>query len=124
MILVDTSIWIKHWKKHNSELAKLLELDRVATHPFVVGELACGSIPSPRDKSLRYFSKLKKVNIECVDDVMFFIDRYKLYSRGVGLVDVSLLASVFITPGAKLWTADKKLKELAIELDVAYQLVS
>ena len=100
---------------------ELIKLDHALTHPMVIGEIACGTPPAPRIQTLNSIGLLQPCNQVSLSEVMEFIEREKLYGSGCGLVDMSLLASTLITPGAELWTLDKRLAELAARFDVAYR---
>ena len=121
MVLVDTSVWVQHFRQNNPNLGHLLSNDLVLCHPFVLLEIACGSPPSPRQQTLAYLSKLQKIKTATTTEVLNFIESHDLYESGCGAIDISLLASVLITPNAKLWTLDKKLHTLAIKTKVAFE---
>lgn len=120
-VLIDTSVWIDHFRRGNAALVDLIVMDLALTHPMVVGELACGTPPAPRIQTLADIELLQTANQASVREVMDFIERERLYGLGCGLVDMTLLASTLITPGAVLWTLDKRLTALAERLGVAYQ---
>lgn len=120
-VLIDTSVWIDHFRHGNATLVDLIVMDLALTHPMVVGELACGTPPAPRAQTLADIELLQTANQASVREVIDFIEREKLYGLGCGLVDMTLLASTLITPGATLWTLDKRLAALAERLGVAYQ---
>ncbi len=90
-------------------------------HPFVLLKIACDSPPSPRQQTLAYLGKLQKIKTAATTEVLNFIESHDLYESGCGAVDISLLASVLITPNAKLWTLDKKLDALAVKTKVAFE---
>lgn len=119
-VIVDTSVWVDHFKKRNDELIALMQLDRTLTHPMVLAELACGTPPAPRASTLGDIALFEAPNQASIQEILEFIEREKLYGRGCGLVDVALLASTLITPAAQLWTADKRLSGLATRFGVAY----
>lgn len=121
-VLVDTSVWVEHFRKRNEALVELLTHDLTVIHPMVVVELACGTPPAPRSKSLGDLKLLQQVNQASLNEVLEFIERENLYGLGCGLVDMALLASTLITPGAKLWTLDKRLASLAERFGVAHQV--
>ena len=121
MVLVDTSVWVQHFRQNNPYLGNLLSNDLVLCHPFVLLEIACGSPPSPRQQTLAYLSELQKMKTATTTEVLNFIESHDLYESGCGAVDISLLASVLITPNAKLWTLDKKLDALAVKTKVAFE---
>lgn len=118
MILVDTSIWIDFLHKGDKGLDELLEGDEVGQHPFVVGELALGSIRN-RSEVLGLLSNLTEFPSLSDDEVLGLIEMRTLWGRGLSLVDAALLGSVLITPGSRLWTRDKRLAEVAHNLGVA-----
>lgn len=121
-VLVDTSVWIDHFRSGNAALANLVGSDLALTHPMVIVELACGTPPYPRAQSLGSLSLLRSCNQATLDEVLELIEREKLYGLGCGLVDMALLASTLITPGARLWTLDRRLSELAQRFDIAHGL--
>lgn len=120
-ILVDTSVWVDHFRNRNSRLIQLLGLDLVLTHPMIIAEIACGTPPAPRQRTLGDLALLPNSHQATMAEVMDFIESEKLYGGGCGLVDITLLASTMITPGATLWTLDKRLEHLAKGLNVSYQ---
>ena len=120
-VLIDTSVWVDHFRSSNEALVDLMVLDFALTHPMVIGEIACGTPPSPRIQTLNSFGMLQSCNQASLSEVMNFIERDKLYGLGCGWVDMTLLASTLITPGAQLWTLDKRLAQLAERFEVAYR---
>lgn len=118
MILVDTSIWIDHLRAGNTKLAGLLTDGTVLTHPFVIGELALGDFRQRR-AVLADLSDLPEVVVASDTEVLGFIDRHALFGRGVGYVDVHLLAAARLTSGARLWTSDRRLHVVADALGLA-----
>lgn len=119
-VLVDTSVWVLHFRQSNQALVKLLEQDAVRMHPLILGELACGT-PPERTRTLAALAVLQPIQQACLDEIMAFIDREKLYGLGCGLVDLSLLAAVLLSPGTVLWTLDKRLYALAERFGVLHQ---
>ena len=119
-VLIDTSIWVTHFRKRNNALVNLLERDLVLTHPMIIVELACGTPPAPREKTLGDISLLQTCNQASMTEILDFIEREKLYGSGCGFVDMALLASTLITPDTRLWTLDKHLAELAGRFQVHY----
>lgn len=111
-VLIDTSVWVDHFRQRNAFLIDLLELDLVLSHPMVLGELACGT-PPERSRTLSDIGLLRQPQQASLREVMDFVEREKLYGLGCGLVDMILLASTLMTPGAQLWTLDKRLAVLA-----------
>ena len=121
MILVDASVWIDHIRSPNDALERLLERGDVLTHAFIIGEIALCHIRRRRDVLV----ELRKIpTSEAVSDeeVFEFIERYRLFGTGIGYVDAHILASAFMTPGARLWTRDKRLRVTAEKLNVATNL--
>ena len=118
MILVDTSVWIDHFHKPIPALAEALERGDVLIHPFVIGELACGQL-ARRHEVLSLLSTLPQTGQATDDETLLFIDRHLLMGKGLGYIDVHLLASVVITDEARIWTTDKQLGVIARELEVA-----
>lgn len=119
-VLVDTSVWVDHFRQRNDALADLLELDLVMGHPLIVGEIACGT-PPRRDRTLSDLNALQPTQQASVREVMEFIERERLFGLGCGLVDLLLLASTLMTPGTELWTQDKRLSELADRFGVMHR---
>ena len=115
MILVDTSVWVDHFRADNSTLSELLERGAALTHPFVIGELALGNLRQ-RELVLRMLSRLPSASVATDAEVLRFIDRYSLFGRGVGYIDIHLLAAARLTAGSQLWTSDKRLNEVAVRL--------
>jgi predicted nucleic acid-binding protein len=117
MILADTSVWIDYFRSGLPELADRLRRSNVVIHPFVIGELACGNF-SNREATIELLQQLRSVDVAEHYEVMNFIRVRELYGRGIGYVDVHLLAAAAIQ-GCQLWTRDKRLHALAISLGVA-----
>lgn len=115
MILVDTSVWIDHLRYGDSSLVNLLNTGQVLAHPFVIGELALGSLRQ-RDVILDTLNNLPRAKIAADEEVLAFINQSKLAGLGVGYIDAHLLASVRLTPGTLLWTRDKRLCAAASQL--------
>lgn len=119
MILVDTSVWVDHLRHGDAELVALLERGVVVIHPFVVGEIACGSLKD-RPSILELLQDLPSAVVADPAEVLGFIEGQGLHGKGIGYVDVHLLASVALTDGARLWTRDKRLLAAAGDLGCAY----
>lgn len=119
MILVDTSIWIDHLRRGEPTLTDLLHAGRVLSHPFVIGELALGSLKN-RQQILDALSNLQQPALPSHIEVMLFIQRNGLHGKGIGYVDAHLLAAVKLTPEARLWTGDKRLLAIASALGLAW----
>ncbi len=119
MILVDTSVWVDHLRAGDKALAGWLDAGMVLTHPFVIGELALGDLRQ-RETVLNAMSDLPRASIATDAEVLHFIDRHALFGRGVGYIDVHLLAAARLTEGAQLRTNDKRLRGLAAQLGLAF----
>lgn len=118
-VLVDTSVWVSHFRSGNPELKRLLALDEVSTHPWVWGELACGT-PPDRANTLKDLRSLAVVKQATLDETLDFVERERLFGLGCGWVDMQLLASTLLTSGTRLWTLDRRLAALAARLGVSF----
>ncbi len=118
-VLIDTSVWIRYFKSPNSDLVRLLERELVVSHDFVVGEPACGSLKA-RKVTIGYLQTLISLPVLSVAEIMVLIGSKNLSSRGIGLIDAQLLPSTLTTPETVLWTADKRLGQIAGELGISY----
>jgi predicted nucleic acid-binding protein len=121
VILVDTSVWVDHLRAADKALAALLDAGMVLAHPFVIGELALGSLRQ-REMVLQALAGLPHASVATDAEVLHFIERYALSGRGIGYIDAHLLAAVKLTAGAELWTNDKRLHGVAVQLGVAITL--
>jgi predicted nucleic acid-binding protein len=121
VILVDSSIWIDHFRQRNAALQELLDRRLVLSHPFVVGELAMGSLRN-RPTIIEDMSELPMALSAEDHEVLALVDRYKIHGRGIGYVDAHLLASVRLSQGASLWTRDRRLHAVAEENGLAADL--
>jgi predicted nucleic acid-binding protein len=119
VILVDTSVWVDHFRAGDKALAGWLDAGMVLTHLFVIGELALGNLRG-REIVLNALSDLPRSNIATDAEVLHFIGRHGLFGRGIGYVDAHLLAGARLTEGAELWTNDKRLHGVAAHLGLAY----
>ncbi len=117
MILVDTSIWVDHLRVGDAALARLLDAGQVLTHPFVIGEIALGTL-SQRPLILSTLADLPAAKAASDAEVLHFIEERRLFGRGIGYVDSHLLAATRLTTGARLWTKDRMLREAAADLDL------
>ena len=115
MILADTSIWIDHFRKGEPEFGALLDAGEVLIHPFVIGELAVGNLSS-RDAILRTLSRLPAATVARHEEILALVSHEPLHGLGLGYVDVALLASIRLTPGAGLRTRDRRLQMVAHRL--------
>jgi len=116
MILVDTSVWIEHLQAGSERLKTLLLDEQVLCHPFVIGELACGTLQN-RSEILSMSKALPEAPLLEHEEVLRFLESRRLYGRGIGWVDAHLLASTVLT-GCTLWTFDKPLRRAADALNV------
>ena len=110
-MLVDTSVWVDHLRRRNPTLVGLLEQAQVWTHAFVIGELACGNL-AQRDKVLNALTALPQAPEASHDEVLAFLDTHRLMGRGLGWIDVHLLASAKLAR-LPFWTLDKRLAAIA-----------
>lgn len=121
MILADTSVWVDHLRTGDDALAALLEAGRVLAHPLVIGELALVNLRQ-RELVLKTLADLPRASVATDAEVLHFIERQALSGRGVGFIDAHLLAAVKLTAGAELWTKDKRLHAVAVQLELAITL--
>ncbi len=120
MILIDTSVWIDHLRNGSAALTDVLEQEQVMTHPFVIGELACGNLKDRR-QVLDLMAALPPAAVASDKEVLLFIEDRRLMGKGIGYVDAHLLASVTLTEDAQLWTRDKRLAAVATDLRLAFE---
>jgi len=120
VILVDTSVWIDHLDRGESVLSERLDRQQVLMHPFVVGEIAMGSLRH-RDEVLEMLQGLPQAVPANEDEVLHFIARWALYGIGIGYIDAHLLASTQLTADALLWTKDTRLLATADRLSLAFE---
>ena len=119
MILADTSVWVDHLRRPDGRLSTALEQGVIATHPFVIGELACGNLRNRR-VLLELWAKLPSVPTASDAEALHFIDIHALAGVGLGYIDVHLLASTALASHTRLWTADRTLAGAAARLGVAH----
>jgi predicted nucleic acid-binding protein len=119
MVLVDTSVWVTHFRKGVPHLIKLLNEGNVACHPFVVGELVCGNLRN-RGEILGLLKALPLCIWVDHDEVLQFIENHQLMGIGLGYIDASLLASSLLS-NIVIWTFDKRLKQVAVSLSLDYK---
>ncbi|NPU96494.1 MAG: type II toxin-antitoxin system VapC family toxin [Candidatus Omnitrophica bacterium] len=119
MILVDTSVWVTHFRQGHPELTRRLEAGEVACHPFIVGELACGNLKNRR-AILSLLRDLPQVAPANDEEVLRFIEDRRMMGKGLGYIDMHLLAAALLSH-TPLWTLDKKLREAARELGIGYE---
>lgn len=111
MILVDTSIWIDHIRRPNRRLIAMLDAELVSMHPWVIGELACGNL-ADRQNVLYLLGALPRTAVATDDEVLFFIDKHRISGKGVGYLDMHLLAAAALG-SLQVWTRDRRLQEVA-----------
>ena len=112
MILVDTSVWVEHFRVGNEALSQLLDAHQVWIHPFVTGEIACGNLEN-RKEILSGLKHLPAAPVALHSEVLFFLERNRLEGLGIGYVDLHLLASALLAPPMRLWTRDRRLAAIA-----------
>lgn len=120
MILADTSVWIDHFRTAIPEMQNLLANDQIAMHPFVVAELALGSLRS-RATTLEYLDFLPPARVAHLTEVRHMIEAQSLYSKGIGLTDAHLIASCLLTKGTQLWSRDAALMKIAAAFGILFK---
>jgi predicted nucleic acid-binding protein len=118
MVLVDTSVWVAHLRYGNIGLEALLNEGYVVSHPFIVGELACGNLKN-RSEILSLLQALPMAIYAEHEEVMQFIENNRMMGKGLGYIDMHLLSSAILTK-VPLWTLDKRLTQASIKLGLAY----
>lgn len=116
MVLVDTSVWVEHFRRGKVGLETLLDRGEVLCHPFVAGELACGNLRN-RSQILSLIETLPKVLLAEHEEVMLFIEKHRLMGKGLGYIDMHLLASAVLT-NVPLWTMDRKLGHVSSNMGI------
>jgi len=115
-MLVDTSVWVDHFRQGDAALRALLIREEVECHPFIIGELACGSLHR-RSEVLSLLQSLPHVPMGSHNEVLTFVERHRLMGRGIGWMDAHLLTSASLGRSL-LWTRDRRLSEIARTLDL------
>ncbi len=118
MIIVDTSVWVDHFRRGDALLADLLNRNRVLSHPFIIGELALGNL-NPQSDVLSLLAALPMASLASEQEFLHTISARALAGRGIGLVDAHLVASALLD-SAKIYTKDKRLAETAKHLKLAH----
>lgn len=118
MVLVDTSVWVSHLREGNVNLAKLLNDGYVVCHPFIIGEIACGNLKN-RSEILSLLQTLHMVIQAEHEEVLQFIESNRLMGKGLGYIDIHLIASAILT-GISIWTLDKKPNKVSESLGVSF----
>lgn len=116
MVLIDTSVWVAHFRAGSSALATLLQERLVLSHPVVIGELATGNLKNRR-QTLADLRRLPLAGIASFDECLQFLELHRLFGRGIGWSDTQLLASARLSK-ATLWTLDKRLAAAAREFSL------
>ena len=118
MILVDSSVWIDHFRHGESALVGLLDTGQVLAHPFVIGELALGNLRQ-RAQVLALLGDLPQALVATEAEMLHFIGQHSLFGMGIGYVDAHLLAGARLTPDTSIWTRDRRLRAAAETLSLA-----
>ena len=121
-VLVDTSVWVEFIRAGNAQLSELLQKGQVLMHDMVIGEIACGSAPSRKER-LEAMDNLPKITMAEHSEVLRFIDKHQLFGCGVGYVDNHLLAACILQADCALWSRDRRLCAAAERLGVAFSAV-
>jgi predicted nucleic acid-binding protein len=121
MVLVDTSVWVRHLREGDSDLQKVLNDGQVMCHPYIVGELACGNMNNRRE-ILSLLQRLPEATPAQHEEILRFIELNQLMGKGLGYIDVHLSASALLT-GVPLWSYDKRLNEANEMLGIQYDPV-
>lgn len=114
MILVDTSVWVEHFRSGSVGLERFLNDGQVICHPYIIGELACGNLKN-RAQILSLLQELPAASCADDDEVIGFIEDHKLIGKGLGYIDIHLLMSALLTQ-VPLWTLDKRLHEVSLSI--------
>ena len=122
LVLADTSVWVAHFRKPNLVLQSLLSTDDVLCHPLIVIEIACGTPPAPRHRTLSDLKQLRSSTVSTTEETLALIEHQQLQESGCGAVDLILLGSVLLTADAVLWTLDKNLESVAARFDITYRV--
>jgi predicted nucleic acid-binding protein len=124
LVIADTSVWVAHFRLANPVLQSLVAMDQILCHPLIVIELACGTPPAPRERTLGDLRKLQQPVIATTDEILSLIENRRCYDTGCGAIDIALVASALLTRDARLWTMDKNLAALAARLGVDFNAAS
>jgi predicted nucleic acid-binding protein len=123
VLLVDSSVWIDHLRHDDARLRAALTAPDVLCHPFIVGEIAMGSLKD-RAIVLRFLGHLPRARLAKDEEVRELVERHRLFGIGLGYIDAHLLAATMLTPEASLWTRDRRLHDAATRLGVAAMMTS
>jgi predicted nucleic acid-binding protein len=122
LILADTAIWIEYFRDRNPRMRELMNSGQISIHPFVIAELALGSLHD-RANTLAQLDKLASGRVAHLSELRRMIEAHSLYSRGIGFTDAHLIASCLLTPGTQLWTRDIRLRTIAETLGIHADVV-
>jgi predicted nucleic acid-binding protein len=120
LVLADATVWIAHFRKPNPALQNMLSADQVLCHPMVLIEIACGTPPAPRERTLSDLNQLRSATVANTDETLALMEREQLRDSGCGAIDLLLLGSVLLTSDSVLRTLDKNLRALAARFDVLF----
>ena len=120
VVLADTSVWIAHFRKPNPTVQTLLSDDQVLCHPMILIEIARGTPPAPRQRTLSDLRHLRSATVANTDETLALIEREQLQDSGCGAIDLLLLGSVLLTSDAVLWNFDKNLRALAARFGIVF----
>lgn len=120
MILVDTSVWVDHFRRNNPTLQAILLDGKAACHQLIIGELVCGNFKN-RTEIIELLQSLPQVPQVSFDEYLYFVEKRNLFGKGIGYVDIHLLASAVISQ-TKIWTLDKRLQNQAVSLSMSYTI--
>lgn len=118
-MLVDTSVWIDHFRRSRPVLVAALDRGDAECHDFILGELACGTLPG-RDEVLTLMQTLPRIAPVSHEEAMALVGERRLWGRGLGWIDVGLLAAALVA-GVRLWTLDRRLREAAHDLGIDWE---
>jgi len=121
LILADTSVWIDHLRSGSKELRRHLDQGQIVIHPFIIAELALGSLKD-RTRTLALLDLLPQARVAQMSELRLMIEARRLYNLGIGLTDAHLIASVFLDSPSLLWTRDKRLRQVAEGLGIHARL--
>jgi predicted nucleic acid-binding protein len=118
-IVVDSNIWVHHWRTENRLLMEMMADGEIWTHPLVIGELSMGTLRN-RERLLWDLTRLGRPQLATDAETRQMVEARRLWGRGIGWNDAKILASVVIG-GCLLWTQDKRLDEAALEMGAAWR---
>ncbi|GAC30992.1 type II toxin-antitoxin system VapC family toxin [Paraglaciecola polaris] len=121
MVLVDSSVWIDHLRKKDDVLSQLLINGQVCIHPMIIGELACGNLRN-RLSIIKLWQSLPHANHATHQEALHCLEKHSLFGKGIGFIDLHLLASTLLSTNTFLWTNDRRLKNLAGDLKLSFSL--